>query len=162
MTHGLQAHDVFASLSYPMAIVTTADGDEHSGCLVGFHTQCSIDPPRYLACISVKNHTAEVVASAGSAAVHFLAATDLELAELFGEATGDAVDKFSRCRWSSGPDGVPILAHGGTWVSGPIVERVLVGDHCAIVFDAVHGGGTRPTRQLQFSDVKAFQPGHPA
>src|SRR5207248_6722269 len=30
-------------------------------------------------------------------------------AALFGARTGDEVDKFTRCRWTSGPAGVPLL-----------------------------------------------------
>src|SRR5690606_28471984 len=46
-----------ATFDYPLYIVTTAVGQERSGCLIGFATQCSIHPPRFLACISKKNHT---------------------------------------------------------------------------------------------------------
>lgn len=37
-----------AELDYPMLIVTTRSGGELDGCLVGFSTQCSIDPARFL------------------------------------------------------------------------------------------------------------------
>src|SRR5688500_11613792 len=42
-----------AKLDYPLYIVTTTANDdgERSGCLIGFATQCSIHPPRFLACI---------------------------------------------------------------------------------------------------------------
>ena len=44
---------VVGELEYPMFIVTAraADG-EPLGCLVGFTTQASIDPPRFIACLS--------------------------------------------------------------------------------------------------------------
>src|SRR5262249_26595638 len=38
-------HAIVDGLEYPMIVVTAADGDERSGCLVGFHSQASIDPP---------------------------------------------------------------------------------------------------------------------
>ena len=154
--------DVFASLSYPMAIVTTVSGGARAGCLVGFHTQCSIDPARYLVCISVQNRTSDVVSSAGALAVHFLAKGDIELARVFGEETGDEVDKFAQCAWQPGPLALPILRHDGSWLAGPIVERAAVGDHRAVVIDAMHGGGHPPRAQLQFTDVKDLSPGHPA
>ena len=44
--------DVMASLDPPMAVVTAASGGERAGCLVGFHAQCSIDPPRFLVDVS--------------------------------------------------------------------------------------------------------------
>ena len=54
-------HDDFNAfvthLEYPMYVVTAASGDERDGCLVGFATQCSIHPPRFLVCLSVKSRT---------------------------------------------------------------------------------------------------------
>ena len=35
-------------LDYPMFVVTTRAGDESAGCLVGFASQVSIRPPRFL------------------------------------------------------------------------------------------------------------------
>src|SRR5436309_11032282 len=86
-----------SELEYPMLIVTTAAGGERSGCLVGFHTQCSIDPPRWAVWISKENRTYRVAQGATTLAVHFPSVDDRELAELFGEETGDEVDKFAAC-----------------------------------------------------------------
>ncbi len=154
--------DVYAHVTYPMAVVTTSAGDERAGCLVGFHTQCSIDPARYLVCISVQNHTCDVASSAPALALHFLSRADAALASLFGEETGDAVDKFAQCAWVPGPYGVPLLQHDGSWIAGPIVMRSVVGDHQAMVIDTVYGGGQPPSPQLQYADVMEFRPGHPA
>src|SRR3954454_23697572 len=82
----------------PMAIVTAAAPDgRRSGCLVGFWAQCSIHPPRVLACISKTNHTFAVPTDAAVLAVHWLGADNRDLAELFGGESGDAIDKFDRC-----------------------------------------------------------------
>ena len=71
-----------ADLDYPMVVVTTAAGSELAGCLVGFATQCSIDPPRFLVCISKQNRTYRVARGAELLAVHFLPADATDLAEL--------------------------------------------------------------------------------
>ena len=93
-------HDDFdglvASLDAPMAIVTVAVGDELSGCLVGFHSQCSIGPRRYAVWLSKANHTYGLALHADHFAVHLLADDDRDLAVLFGTTTGDDVDKFAR------------------------------------------------------------------
>jgi flavin reductase (DIM6/NTAB) family NADH-FMN oxidoreductase RutF len=44
----------------PMYIVTVSTGRERAGCLMGFATQVSISPGRFLACLSIKNHTYRV------------------------------------------------------------------------------------------------------
>jgi flavin reductase (DIM6/NTAB) family NADH-FMN oxidoreductase RutF len=153
---------VFASLSYPMAIVTASTGTDRAGCLVGFHTQCSIEPARYLVCISSANRTARVAGEAPALVVHFLTRADAHLAHVFGEESGDEVDKFAQCEWSDGPFGAPLLRHGGSWVAGPIVERYVLGDHHGMVIDASRGGGVPPAPQLQYDDVRQFRAGHPA
>ena len=146
----------------PMAIVTAAAPDgRRSGCLVGFWTQCSIHPPRMLACISKANHTLAVATAAPVLAVHWLAPDDRRLAELFGGETGDEIDKFERCSWHPGPDAVPVLDGVKGWVAGRVVGRFDVGDHLAFVLDAdtgwsrEAGGG-----ELGFQAVKDLEPGH--
>jgi hypothetical protein len=48
----------FARVDYAYYVVTVqADDGAPSGCLAGFVTQCSIDPPNFLVCISKVNHT---------------------------------------------------------------------------------------------------------
>ena len=37
--------DLIAAMDGAMVVVTTAAGDDVGGCLVGFHAQCSIEPP---------------------------------------------------------------------------------------------------------------------
>ena len=107
------ARDAFASimssLDNPLIVVTTAEGDERAGCLVGFHAQSSIDPDRYCVWLSKANHTYRVGLRATHLAVHFLTAGDLALAQRFGTLTGDETDKFAGLRVSPGPGGVPVL-----------------------------------------------------
>lgn len=154
-----------ASLNAPMVVITAFDGRERSGCLAGFHTQCSIDPQRWLACISNANHTAGVAAGSEWLAVHFLRNDQHALAELFGGVTGDAIaphEKFEACAWRPGPGGVPLLA-GCDRITGRVLSRVDVGDHVAHLLDVVeivmeHA----PAPQLGSRDVGDIQPGHPA
>src|SRR3954462_8022729 len=93
-----------AQLDYPMFIATVAAGGERSGCLVGFATQVSIRPGRFLVCLSEKNHTFRVAQRATHVGVHFVPAEREDLAELFGGETGDEVDKFARTSWHEGPE----------------------------------------------------------
>ena len=123
-------------LDHPMVVVTTAMGEARSGCLVGFHSQCSIDPPRYAVWISRANHTWTVAALAEHFAVHLLHPDDHDLAELFGSATGDEIDKFDRCEWRPGPGGVPLLARCPDRLVGRRTAMVDAGtDHVAVVLE---------------------------
>lgn len=152
-----------AGLDYPMFVVTAAAGDERAGCMVGFATQCNMDPPRLLVCISRRNATFGVASRAGVLVVHFLGEGDVELARLFGGESGDRVDKFARCRWRVGPGGAPVLEAARGWVAGDVVGQVPFGDHVGFVVEPSTGHvGDPGMPQLGFQDVRGLQPGHPA
>jgi flavin reductase (DIM6/NTAB) family NADH-FMN oxidoreductase RutF len=157
--------DRFAgALDYPMFVVTTTAGAERSGCMVGFTTQTSIDPPRFLACLSDKNHTFRVAQRAELLAVHVLGEDQHELAELFGGETGDEVDKFAKVRWQAGPGGVPVLEDCPTYVVGRILERRPMGDHVGFLLEpvAVDPGTDHDAAPLTLDEVEDVDPGHPA
>lgn len=146
-----------------MFIVTAVAADgERSGCLVGFATQCSIKPPRFLACISQQNRTHDVITSADTLVVHFLGAGQRGLAELFGGETGDEVDKFELCEWSEGPGGTPVLAGVPGWFAGRVLERFDLGDHTGVWLEPVDVEDRGGAVDLGFQAVKPVEPGHPA
>jgi flavin reductase (DIM6/NTAB) family NADH-FMN oxidoreductase RutF len=161
---GPDAFDMIAAdLDYPMVIVTTAAGDERAGCLVGFAAQCSIDPPLLMVWLSKRNHTTRVARKASSLLVHFPSRDDRELATLFGSTTGDEADKFSRCRWTPGPEGLPLLADCTRWIAGHVLERFDTGDHVGHLIELFDGASAdRWAGQLGFQSVKDIDPGHDA
>jgi flavin reductase (DIM6/NTAB) family NADH-FMN oxidoreductase RutF len=147
---------------YPLYIVTVAAGGERSGCLVGFATQCSIDPLRFLVCLSDKNHTFRVARQADVLGVHLVPEGAAALAELFGSQTGDEVDKFERCSWRTGPGGAPILDDCGNWFAGRILERIPAGDHWAFLLEPVQDADDPGERAFMFRDAQWIEPGHEA
>ena len=155
-------NELAGEIDYSMLIVTAAADGDRADCLVGFATQCSIDPPRFLVCISDKNHTLAVAERSDALLVHFVQADDVELAELFGSQTGDEVDKFAGVRWHAGPRGLPVLDDCTRWFAGSIVERLELGDHRGFVLEplaAQRRGGGEP---FLFHRAKRIAPGHPA
>lgn len=149
-------------LDYPMYVVTVMEGGERSGCLVGFGSQVSIEPPRFLVCISVANHTHPVAQRAGLLAVHLLGPEQHALAELFGTETGDDIDKFQRCSWQAGPGGVPILDDCPRVLIGRPHQQLDLGDHTGFVLDPVSVTTRDGEPGLTFHDVEHLDPGHPA
>ena len=151
-----------AELDYPMFVVTASAGGERAGCLVGFATQTSIHPARFLICISNKNHTHPVACSAPVLGVHLLSRTprERELAELFGSETGDEVDKLSGASWHPGPSGVPLLDDLPNRFVGRIVERLDLGDHTGFLLEPVEVEKGEDLDGLSFQDVKDVEPGH--
>jgi flavin reductase (DIM6/NTAB) family NADH-FMN oxidoreductase RutF len=152
-----ELHELCAGLDQPMAIVTVPG----SGCLVGFWTQCSIDPPRWLVGISKANHTHAPAMDATTVVVHVLDVDDRPLAEVFGELSGDDVDKLALVPWSAGPDGAPVLDAAAAWFAGRVVDRVDLGDHTGLVLDVVDVEVRRWRGQLGFQAVNDLHAGHP-
>jgi flavin reductase (DIM6/NTAB) family NADH-FMN oxidoreductase RutF len=148
-------------LDYPMLIVTTALGDDRAGCLVGFHTQCSIDPPRYLVCISRLNHTFALATRSDKLAVHVLDQANHRLASLFGEQTGDTTDKFAACYWRQ-HQGLPVLTDAHAWFIGLVLRRIDLGDHTGHLLEPLEAEADGTLDQLAFQQIKSMKPGHPA
>jgi flavin reductase (DIM6/NTAB) family NADH-FMN oxidoreductase RutF len=152
---------IVGNLEYPMFIVTARAGDERLGCLVGFATQASIDPSRFVVGLSRANRTHRRGRDSAALAVHCVPADAPDLAELFGGETGDEVDKFARCAWRDGPEGLPILDRCERWFVGRVVDRLDAGDHELFLLDPV---AARPGREddFTFHRAKRIEPGHPA
>jgi flavin reductase (DIM6/NTAB) family NADH-FMN oxidoreductase RutF len=153
---------LMGTLDYPMFIVTARRGDERAGCLVGFATQASIHPSRFLVCLSDKNYTFRVARDASHLAVHFVPAHATALAELFGGETGDEVDKFARCAWTDGPEGLPLLDDCENRFVGRVLERVVLGDHVGHLLAPVAVDHGSEGRSFTFHRAARIDPGHAA
>lgn len=154
---------LMGQLDHPMCIVTVQGPDGPSGCLVGFATQVSINPPLFLVGLSKQNHTWRVSHAASHLAVHVIPRADGELVRLFGEQTGDKVDKFALCSWRHGPHGTPILDGSSAWFEGQILARIELGDHVGQVLAPVAiGPVAKLSEYVTLNDVKGLTPGHEA
>jgi len=150
------------NLEYPMFIVTARPGEEPLGCLVGFATQTSIDPPRFLVCLSHENRTFREGRDAELLAVHCVPDTGDAIAELFGGETGDETDKFTRCGWREGPDGVPLLDDCPNRFVGRVLHRVDAGDHDAFLLEPIAAERGDDSDEFTFHRAKRIEPGHEA
>ena len=148
-------------LDYPVFVVTAHANGILAGCLVGFANQASIDPPRFLVDLSTQNHTFRVAADATHLAVHVFDREHLDVVELFGGQTGDAINKFDRCSWHPGPEQTPILDGARAWFLGKIVDRFALGDHVGHLLEPVHGDAPPELAHwVSFRDVAHLRPGH--
>ncbi|SCL17523.1 NADH-FMN oxidoreductase RutF, flavin reductase (DIM6/NTAB) family [Micromonospora rhizosphaerae] len=151
-------------LDSPMFIVTTVHprSGERAGCLVGFASQCSIEPDRFVVWLSQNNHTYRVAMAAELLAVHGLADDQRELAELFGTRTGDEVDKFAQCTWQPDPSGVPIIGNCPRRFVGRILDRTAWGNHTGFLLEPMWAAGEPDPPPLMYSAVRHLRAGHPA
>jgi flavin reductase (DIM6/NTAB) family NADH-FMN oxidoreductase RutF len=126
-------------LNYLMFVVSTEADGITAGCLVGFASQTSIHPPRFLVGLSKQNHTFRVGAHAAHLAVRVFDREHLDVVELFGTQTGDTINMFDRCSWHRGPAQMPILDDAAAWFVGKILDHFSLGDHLGHPLEPVDG-----------------------
>lgn len=143
-------------------VVTSVSTDGKAGCLAGFVTQCSLEPERFLVCISRANHTYEIARKADLLGLHLLGEDQGSLARLFGEETGDKVDKFVRIRWHPGTGGAPILEDCAAWAETRILEHFELGDHVGFLVEPSDAGEGSHPGILHLDEAALLHPGHPA
>ncbi|MFE2537975.1 flavin reductase family protein [Streptomyces sp. NPDC059371] len=151
-------------LDYPMYVVTAEADGERAGCLVGFASQCSIRPVRFMVWLSKANRTYRVAEHAERLAVHLLRRDQDRLARLFGAETGDRTDKFTDVPWHPGPGGSLILDEAPAWFVGRVENRIDGGDHVGFLLApeaaAENCAGSR-IPLLTLNDTHDITPGHP-
>ena len=135
---------VFGHFCTGVTVITTV-GD---GRPVGFACQAfaalSLEPPLAVFCPSKTSATWRVIAQEGHFAANVLAATQRDLARVFG-SSGD--EKFTGLRWSASVTGDPVL------------EGVLAWASCEV--EAVHDGGDHHVvigRVVELGEVGAADP----
>lgn len=145
-----------------MYVVTARDGDQRAGCLAGFACQVSISPERFLVAISSANYTHRIASRAEVLALHLLPSWASELASLFGECTGDTIDKFTRCDFREGPHGVPLLNDAIGVMVGRVLDRILFGDHTGHLLEPISASlSSSWAPPYSLGQARALVPGHP-
>ncbi len=149
-------------IDYAFYVVTVRAGDgAMSGCLAGFVTQCSIHPPNFLVCISKLNHTFDVAERSEAMGLHLLGTDQVDVARIFGEETGDLVDKFEQVDWRLGATGAPLLVDTAVSLEGTILGHFSVGDHEAFLLRATRSVDGGYPGLLTYRTTPKLIAGHP-
>lgn len=158
-TSGLD--DLMGSVDSPLIVVTTSAEGERAGCLVGFHSQASIDPGHYCFWLSKANHTYRVALRSERFAVHFLTDADRDLGRHFGSRSGSEADKFTGLDITVAEEGVPLIAELPNRL---LVERIAMlddgGDHVCTTARVLSAESTRDFTPLRTSQLGDLPPGH--
>ncbi|OBG27637.1 flavin reductase family protein [Mycobacterium sp. 852002-51057_SCH5723018] len=152
-----------AMLDSPVLVVTTQADDQPSGCLISFATQTSVQPPSFMVVLPRGSGTCVAARRSEHLAVHVLPHHNVALAELFDGETDDEADKFGRCSWRGGPNGMPILDEAIAWFVGRTAHWIDIGDHVAYIVEPVAGWVPESHDDvLYLSDLDDLEPGHEA
>lgn len=146
-----------------MMIMTTAVAGHRAGCLVGFHSQCSIEPDRYAVWLSKANHTCQLALRATHFGLHFLDRRHVRLAEIFGTLCSEEVDKFALTSVHEGPEGVPVLDDCDDRIIARRTAFLEEGsDHICFITEPVAATAGVRREPLRFADVANLTAGHGA
>lgn len=152
-----------AMLDGPVFVVTSRADDQPSGCLISFASQTSVAPPSFLVAIPRSSGTSDAVRRSEYLAVHVLAQHQVALAELFDGETEDEAERFGRCSWRTGPNGMPILDEAIGWFVGKTAYWLDIGDHLGYVVEPVAGWAPESYDDvLYLSDLDDLDPGQVA
>jgi flavin reductase (DIM6/NTAB) family NADH-FMN oxidoreductase RutF len=94
--------------------------------------------------------------------LHLLGEDQVDLARLFGEETGDVVDKFAWLDWRLGSSGAPLLVDAAVTMEGQVLGHFSVGDHEAFLIRAVRAVTGAQAGLLTLRGAPPLHPGHPA
>ncbi len=153
--------DLMSSVDPALVVVTTAAEGVKAGCVVGFHSQSSMDPEHYCVWLSKANQTYRVSLRASHLAVHFLRVEDLEIAKHFGTTTGEDTDKFADIEFKLDEYGVPLLAACPNRLQ---LERIALlddgSDHVCLTAKVWSAQSGEPFDPLRLSNAIGLEPGH--
>ena len=153
--------DLMTSVDPALIVVTTAAEGVLAGCVVGFHSQSSMDPEHYCTWLSKANQTYRVALRAKHLAVHFLSVQDLEVARHFGTISGEDTDKFAGIDFEPDEYGVPLLAACPNRVR---LERIALlddgSDHVCVTSKVLSVEKGEPFDPLRLADASGLEPGH--
>ena len=163
----LSAYDELVGATEPVMLVVTAGvAERRDGCLVGFHSQCGIEPRRHVLWMSKANRTTRLVADdqCTHVGVHLLRADQHELARRFGTVTGDAVDKFAGVAVTTGPAGTPLLIEcTDRFIGRKLGLTETDADHLCLTVEPIEvlrAGSRRSVTWLRLGQVKDLVAGH--
>ncbi|GAA0399388.1 flavin reductase family protein [Streptomyces luteireticuli] len=128
---------VFRRHAAGVAVITAARGGRPAGLTATSLASVAAEPPIVSFGVGTGSSSWPVLAEAVHVGVHILAENQRELAATFARS---GADRFAPpTRWTTGPEGVPLLEGVLGWLVCRVVARVPAGDHRVFLAEAVAG-----------------------
>ncbi|MEU0163644.1 flavin reductase family protein [Streptomyces sp. NPDC006261] len=138
---------VFRRHAAGVAVITAA-GDRPAGFTATSLNSVAAEPPLVSFGIGTASSSWPVLAEAEHVGVHILGEHQQELATTFARSGADRFGPSTE--WSSGPEGVPLLAGVPAWLVCRVVARIPAGDHRIVIAEAVAGDPSGSGRPLVY------------
>lgn len=167
MTSQTQPIDsVLRMITRELWIVTASAAGRRGGLTATWVSAASIDPEQPMLLIGIaENHfTRELIAAAGSFAVHLLRPDQGAIAWNFAHDSGGTRDKFAGLKVREGVTGSPVLADCLAWLEARVVGEYSAGDRHFFWGEVIAGEslsqGPALTDQAWFGTLSAEQKQH--
>jgi 3-hydroxy-9,10-secoandrosta-1,3,5(10)-triene-9,17-dione monooxygenase reductase component len=139
-----------------VTVITTMDDDRPAGFACQAFAALSLDPPLVLFCPALSSSTWPRIARSGHFCANILAASQRELARIFGTSGGD---KFAGVPWSPAGSGAPVLDGVLTWAACTVRDVHEAGDHYVVIGSVTELGPCLPGEPLLFYRGRYGTPG---
>lgn len=123
------------TMSYGLYVVSSADGERRSGCIVNTLTQVTAEPPRLVVAVNKDNVTTEIIRKAGRfTGVALGVGAGMELIGRFGFRSGRDLDKFDGIPYGEDESGIPYpTEHAVARFSCRVIGETDLGTHVLFV-----------------------------
>lgn len=138
-------------LSYGLFVLTAADANKNSGCIINTALQVTQNPLRIAICVNKTNYTHDLIAKSGEFTVSIIDQTaPFAVFERFGFCSGRDTDKFAGFEdYALAENSLPYLAkYANAFISAKVIEQVDCGTHTMFIADV--------TQAQKLSDEKSM------
>lgn len=147
-------------ISYGLYIVSSGSESYGNGFVSNTVFQVASEPPKFAACCSKDNHSAELIRSTGLFSVSVLQA-DVEATTVgtFGFKSGKNINKMEGMDLKYGESGVPIVLNDAiAYLECEVKETIDVGSHLMFIAELKHSEVLDPDKEaltyLHYRQVK--------
>lgn len=131
--------NVFRNLSYGVYVISTLDGDRHTGCIANSAMQITSSPASIAVSINHDNYTNSCIEKCGKFAVSILSeSTDPGLIGTFGFQSGRDVDKFSDVKYQV-IEGIAVPSDCCGYIICKITGKLETSTHTIFLGEALDG-----------------------
>ncbi len=147
---------VFRNLSYGVYVISTLDGDRHTGCTANSAMQITSSPASIAVSINHDNYTNSCIKKTGKFAVSILSeSSDPGIIGTFGFQSGRDTDKFSDVKYQV-REGIAVLDDACGYIVCKVTGTLETSTHTIFLGEALDGeaaGSSAPMTYAYYHNV---------
>ncbi len=130
---------VFRNLSYGVYVISSLDGDRHTGCVANSVMQITSSPASVAVSINHNNYTNSCIKKSGKFAISILSEeTDPGIIGRFGFQSGKDVNKFDSVKYAV-KEGIAVLDDSCGYIVCKVTDMMETSTHTVFLGKAVDG-----------------------